>query len=77
MIHTWIAWATAGLFLIPAFVELQQREFSRAALSLLGAVLIGGIAHWRQRLLACKKEELAQAIKAHEAMLDKAFSELR
>jgi hypothetical protein len=74
-IITWIAWAIAAMFLIAAMSYCIERgEFVGALQMALGSILIGGVARWRQRLLACKRKELAKAIEAHEAMLDKAFS---
>ena len=65
----------AAIVLLGAFsYYMAWREFGGALQMALVSILIGRLARWRQRLLARKREELARAIEAHEAMLDKAFS---
>jgi hypothetical protein len=75
---TMVAWAMAAMFLIGAiFFVIEWREFNGGPPMVLGSILLGAIAHWRQRLLARKRQKLKKTIEAHEAVLDKAFSRWR
>jgi len=70
-----VAWAMAAMFLIGAtFFVTKWGDFIGALPMVLGSILLGAIAHWRQRLLTRKRQELEKAIEAHEEVLEKVFS---